>query len=386
MAQSPFSNPAVQVAMLGGGQLGKMVLAEARRMDIGLRVLDPSADAPCRLGAQTFVQGDFRDCDTVVQFAQGASAVAIEIETVNADALEILESQGIPCFPPSHVLRIIQNKIAQKNFYAAKGLPTSAYAEYRNVKDLKEAVASGAQSLPFVWKLGQGGYDGFGVQVVREDSDLATLQDGGCIAEALVDIATEIGVVVARNRQGESAAFPPVEMEFHPTANQVEFVVCPSHLTPGALDEAMALALRVSDAFETLGLLAVELFYTQQGEWLVNEVAPRPHNSGHLTIEGCATSQFEQLLRTLCDLPFGDTQLRQPAVMANIVGAEGFSGPVIYAGMDKALRVPGTSFHIYGKAQTRPFRKMGHLTAVGPSVDIARQRAADARDALVVKA
>ena len=167
MAQSPFSNPAVQVAMLGGGQLGKMVLAEARRMDIGLRVLDPSADAPCRLGAQTFVQRDFRDCDTVVQFAQGASAVAIEIEAVNADALEILESQGIPRFPPSHVLRIIQNKIAQKNFYAEKGLPTSAYAEYRNVKDLKEAVASGAQSLPFVWKLGQGGYDGFGVQVVR---------------------------------------------------------------------------------------------------------------------------------------------------------------------------------------------------------------------------
>ncbi len=385
-AESPFSNPHVQVALLGGGQLGKMVLAEARRMDISVRVLDPSSDAPCRLGAERFEVGSFQDYDTVVSFAQGASAVGIEIESVNADALETLEQQGIPCFPPSRVLRVIQDKVRQKEFYATQGLPTSDFTRYESLSALRSAVTSGQQSLPFVWKLGQGGYDGFGVSIVRTMDDLNTLSEGICIAESLVPIATEIGVVVARNSAGDVACFPPVEMEFHPVANQVEFVVCPASLPAESLAQAEALAVQVAEAFDTLGLLAVELFYTTDGHWLVNEVAPRPHNSGHLTIEGCSTSQFEQMLRAMCELPFGDTSLRQPAVMANIVGAEGFSGPVRYEGLDQALQTPGTAFHIYGKSQTRPFRKMGHLTAVGATVNEARARAAAARDALHVKA
>ena len=385
-AESPFSNPHVQVALLGGGQLGKMVLAEARRMDISVRVLDPSADAPCRLGAERFEVGSFQDYDTVVSFAQGASAVGIEIESVNADALETLEQQGIPCFPPSRVLRVIQDKVRQKEFYAAQGLPTSDFTRYESLSALRSAVTSGQQTLPFVWKLGQGGYDGFGVSIVRSMDDLNALSEGICIAESLVPIATEIGVVVARNSAGDVACFPPVEMEFHPVANQVEFVVCPASLPAESLAQAEALAVQVAEAFDTLGLLAVELFYTTDGHWLVNEVAPRPHNSGHLTIEGCSTSQFEQMLRAMCELPFGDTSLRQPAVMANIVGAEGFSGPVRYEGLGQALQTPGTAFHIYGKSQTRPFRKMGHLTAVGATVDEARARAAAARDALHVKA
>ncbi len=385
-ADSPFSNPSFQVALLGGGQLGKMVLAEARRMDISVRVLDPSPDAPCRLGAERFDIGSFQDYDTVVAFCQGASSVGIEIESVNADALETLEQQGIPCFPPSRVLRVIQDKVRQKEFYAAQGLPTSDFTRYESLSELQTAVAAGHQSLPFVWKLGQGGYDGFGVSIVRSQADLDTLSEGVCIAESLVPIATEIGVVVARNEAGETVCFPPVEMEFHPVANQVEFVVCPASLPVEVLKEAEGLAKRVAESFDTLGLLAVELFYTQSGEWLVNEVAPRPHNSGHLTIEGCSTSQFEQMLRAMCHLPFGDTRLLQPSVMANIVGAEGFSGPVVYEGLPQALQMPGTAFHIYGKSQTRPFRKMGHLTAVGANVDEARARAAAARDALQVKA
>lgn len=383
---SVFSNPNFEVALLGGGQLGKMVLAEARRMDIAVRVLDPSADAPCRLGAQQFSQGSFQDFDTVMAFAQGAQAVAIEIESVNADALEALEAQGIPCFPQSHVLRVIQNKVAQKQFYADHQLPTSDFQRFSALNDLKQAIHAGTLTFPFVWKLGQGGYDGFGVSVVRSADDLTRLSEGECIAEALVDIACEIGVVVARNAQGESQTFPAVEMEFHPTANQVEFVVCPSALPSDVIAQAEALAIQVSQAFNAHGLLAVELFYTASGTWLVNEVAPRPHNSGHLTIEACPTSQFEQLLRTMCGLPMGDSQLLKCAVMANIVGADGFSGPVRYEGLDVAMRTPGTAFHIYGKAQTRPFRKMGHLTSVGQTVDEARARAAAARDALKVRA
>ncbi|MDG1252390.1 MAG: 5-(carboxyamino)imidazole ribonucleotide synthase [Schleiferiaceae bacterium] len=383
---SIFSNPDFQIALLGGGQLGKMILSEARRMDIAVRVLDPSADAPCRLGAQHFVQGSFMDFDTVMAFAEGAQAVAIEIESVNADALEALEAKGVPCFPQSHVLRIIQNKVAQKQFYADHGLPTSDFQRFSTLKELTQAIDLGRLAFPFVWKLGQGGYDGFGVSVIRIADDLAGLSEGECIAETLVDIGCEIGVVVARNKIGESQSFPAVEMEFHPTANQVEFVVCPSALPPEAIAEAEALALRVSEAFNAFGLLAVELFYTKSGQWLVNEVAPRPHNSGHLTIEACSTSQFEQLLRCMCGLPMGDSKLLHPAVMANIVGAEGFSGPVRYDGLSDAMRTPGTAFHIYGKAQTRPFRKMGHLTSVGRSVDEARARAAAARDALQVRA
>ncbi|MFM1884518.1 MAG: hypothetical protein RL168_702 [Bacteroidota bacterium] len=355
-------------------------------MDISVRVLDPSSDAPCRLGAERFDIGSFQDYDTVVAFCQGASSVGIEIESVNADALEALEQQGIPCFPPSRVLRVIQDKVRQKEFYAKQGLPTSDFTRYESLDELRTAVLAGQQSLPFVWKLGQGGYDGFGVSIVRSQADLQTLSEGICIAESLVPISTEIGVVVARNAAGEIACFPPVEMEFHPVANQVEFVVCPASLPSEVLKEAEDLAIRVAKSFNTLGLLAVELFYTESGDWLVNEVAPRPHNSGHLTIEGCSTSQFEQMLRAMCGLPFGDTDLLQPSVMANIVGAEGYSGPVVYEGLAQAMKTPGTAFHIYGKSQTRPFRKMGHLTSVGSNVDEARARAAAARDALQVKA
>jgi 5-(carboxyamino)imidazole ribonucleotide synthase len=243
-------------------------------------------------------------------------------------------------------------------------------------------VAEGRWALPLVWKLAEGGYDGFGVSLVRRPEDLDNLPEQPCIAESLVDIAEEIGVIVARHPDGSMATFPPVAMEFHPSANQVEFVVCPAPLTAEALAEAEELARRAASALGILGLLAVELFYTRDGQWLINEVAPRPHNSGHLTIEGCETSQFEQLLRCATGLPLGSTALRQPTVMANVVGAEGHHGPVAYEGLEPALSVPGTRLHLYGKSETRPFRKLGHWTAVGKSLDEARSRAAAARNAL----
>lgn len=379
---SALANPDFEIALLGGGQLGKMFLAEALRMDVGVRALDPDAEAPCRWGVRRFQVGDFKDYATVMSFAQGAQAAVIEIETVNVDALADLEAAGVRCFPPASALRIIQNKGAQKDFWAAHGLPTSHYERFEGAAGLREAVDSGRWTLPLVWKLAQGGYDGFGVSVVRERSELDALPEQACVAETLVEIAEEIGVIVARHPDGSTVVFPPVAMEFHPVANQVEFVVCPAPLPAEALAEAEQLARRAATELGVLGLLAVEFFYTRDGRWLINEVAPRPHNSGHLSIEGCETSQFEQLLRCATGLPLGSTALRQPSVMANVVGAEGFRGPVAYEGLDQALAVPGAHLHLYGKTQTRPFRKLGHWTAVGSSVDEARSRAAAARDAL----
>ena len=302
---SPLANPNFEIALLGGGQLGKMLLAEALRMDVSVRALDPDPKAPCRLGLRRFEEGDFRDFDTVVRFARGAQSAVIEIETVNADALELLESEGVRCFPPSAALRIIQNKAAQKNFWLENGLPSSKFERFSGGASLRAAVAEGRWTLPLVWKLAEGGYDGFGVSVLRRPKDLEGLPEHPCVAEALVDIAEEIGVIVARHPDGSMATFPPVAMEFHPSANQVEFVVCPAPLPAEALAEAEKLARRAASALGILGLLAVELFYTRDGQWLINEVAPRPHNSGHLTIEGCETSQFEQLLRCATGLPLG---------------------------------------------------------------------------------
>ena len=379
---SPLANPNFEIALLGGGQLGKMLLAEALRMDVSVRALDPDPKAPCRLGLRRFEEGDFRDFDTVVRFARGAQSAVIEIETVNADALELLEAEGVRCFPPSAALRIIQNKAAQKTFWLENDLPSSKFERFSGGASLKAAVAEGRWALPLVWKLAEGGYDGFGVSLLRRPEDLDNLPEQPCIAESLVDIAEEIGVIVARHPDGSMATFPPVAMEFHPSANQVEFVVCPAPLPAEALAEAEELARRAASALGILGLLAVELFYTRDGQWLINEVAPRPHNSGHLTIEGCETSQFEQLLRCATGLPLGSTALRQPTVMANVVGSAGHHGPVAYEGLEHALAVPGTRLHLYGKSETRPFRKLGHWTAVGKSLDEARSRAAAARNAL----
>ena len=378
----PISNPNFEIALLGGGQLGKMFLAEARRLDVAVRTLDPDPEAPCRLGAHRFEVGDFRDRDTVLNFARGAQAAVIEIESVNAEALEILESEGIPCFPPARALRIIQDKVEQKAFYREQGLATSDFTIYDSSDALRLAVGQGKQSLPCVWKLGQGGYDGFGVKVLRNREDLNDLPDGRCVAEALVDIDKEIGVVVARGLDGNTENFPPVEMEFHPTANQVEYVVCPASISDKQQEEASQLARQCAEAYDIYGLLAVELFLTRSGEWLINEVAPRPHNSGHLTIEGCNVSQFEQLLRMAAQLPMATPTARGASVMANIVGAEGFSGEVHYQGLEQAARVPEAHIHIYGKAKTRPFRKLGHVTAIGEQVDDTRRRAAQVRDAI----
>ena len=370
-----LSNKNFNIALLGGGQLGKMFLAEGRRLDININVLDPNADAPSRLSANYFQVGDFKDYDTVLEFCSGMNAVVIEIESVNVDALQTLEKNGIPCFPPSDVLNIIQNKAKQKRFFRKKKFPTSNFESFSNLKALKEAIKNGQQKFPFVWKISEGGYDGFGVKIVKTEKDISKLDDGPCITESFVDIDKEIGVVVTRSLDGDISAFPPVEMEFHSNANQVEFVICPTEISDDLSKSCTEIALSVAESIGTFGLLAVELFILKSGEILLNEMAPRPHNSGHLTIEACNISQFEQLLRCACQLPIGKIELLSPAVMANIVGAENHNGPVEFIGLDKALSIPQTTLHLYGKSQTRPFRKMGHVTSTGKSVHEARERA-----------
>lgn len=381
-----ISQPDQFIALLGGGQLGKMLLAEARRMDLSVHSMDPDHMAPCRLGSHRFVQGDFTDYHQVMDFSQGATAVVIEIESVNVKALEDLEAQGIPTFPSAKALRLIQNKIKQKTFYRDQGIPTSDFQVHANHASLQSAIAEYQLTMPFVWKLAEGGYDGFGVAMINKASDMDDLPDLPCITEAAVEIDKEIAVVIVRDRHGNTEAFPPVEMAFHPTANQVEFVVCPTSLSDQANQQAVQLAKQCAEAFNSPGLLAVELFLTKSGDWLVNEVAPRPHNSGHLTIEACPSSQFEQLLRVAFDLPMGSCALQSAAAMANLVGAANHQGDVMYQGLDQALVVPGSSIHIYGKSQTRPFRKMGHVTATGKDPKQAMQRAAAVRDAISVEA
>ena len=372
------------LGILGGGQLGKMLLTETLKYDIRTIVLDPSAEAPARFGCHAFFQGDLMDYDTVYQFGKQANLVTFEIENVNVDALERLESEGIKVYPTPKSLRIIQDKGAQKAFYKAHGIPTAPFEPFPSPALLATAVAEGRWTYPFVWKSTRFGYDGNGVKIVRNPQDLHALPEGPCIAELCADIDKELAVIVARSPKGEVATYPVVEMEFHPEANQVEYVLCPARIAETISDQARKIALQVAEAFGSIGLLAVELFLTKEGEIWVNEVAPRPHNSGHYSIEASYTSQFEQHLRAILDLPLGSTESKVAGVMVNLVGAEGYAGDVIYEHIEDVLSLQGVTPHIYGKRQTRPFRKMGHITITHPDIEQARSLAQKVKETIKV--
>ena len=372
------------LGILGGGQLGKMLLTETLKYDIRTIVLDPSAEAPARFGCHTFFQGDLMDYDTVYQFGKQADLVTFEIENVNVDALERLESEGIKVYPTPKSLRIIQDKGAQKAFYKAHEIPTAPFEPFPSPALLATAVAEGRWTYPFVWKSTRFGYDGNGVKIVRSSQDLHSLPQGPCIAEQCAQIDKELAVIVARSPKGEVATYPVVEMEFHPEANQVEYVLCPARIAETISDQARKIALQVAEAFGSIGLLAVELFLTKEGEIWVNEVAPRPHNSGHYSIEASYTSQFEQHLRAILNLPLGSTESKVAGVMVNLVGAEGYAGDVIYEHIEDVLSLQGVTPHIYGKRQTRPFRKMGHITITHPNIEQARSLAQKVKETIKV--
>ena len=362
-----------KLGILGGGQLGKMLLQETRKFDIQTYVLDPSEEAPSRFACNHFEQGSLQDFDTVYSFGQHVDVLTFEIETINVEALEKLESEGVKVYPSPQTLRVIQDKGKQKNFYAEKGIPTSPFSVYNDLKTLKKDLKTGKISLPFVWKSTQGGYDGKGVKIVKNENDLDQLPDTACLAENLIPFKNELAVIVVRNPNGAVKTYPVVEMEFHPEANQVEYVICPARIPDAVAEKARKVAQKVSDAFEHVGLLAVELFQTEDDEILVNEVAPRPHNSGHYSIEGSFTSQFENHLRAILNLPLGNTESKVGAVMVNLVGAENHEGPVNYKNIADILEMDGVTPHIYGKKLTRPFRKMGHVTIVNKDLGEARK-------------
>ncbi|MEJ6623170.1 MAG: 5-(carboxyamino)imidazole ribonucleotide synthase [Flavobacteriaceae bacterium] len=372
------------LGILGGGQLGKMLLQETRKWDIKTKVLDPSADAPARIATDHFTQGNLLDYQTVLNFAKGVDLLTIEIENVNIEALETLEKQGVKVYPSSKTLKIISNKATQKLFYTDQQIPTAAFSRFAYNSEISESITNGGLSFPFVWKSAQFGYDGQGVKVVRQESDLAELPNVACIAETLIAFEKELAVIVCRNPSGAVVHYPVVEMEFHPEANQVEYVLCPARLDPLTTEKAIAVALKTSEAYNHVGLLAVEMFLTKEGDILVNEVAPRPHNSGHYSIEASLTNQYEQHLRAILDLPLGDTSSKVAAVMVNLVGTEGHSGSVIYKNMEHILALEGVTPHLYGKKETRPFRKMGHVTIVNQSMEKARALAEEVKNSIAV--
>ncbi len=373
-----------KLGILGGGQLGKMLLTETRKFDIQTLVLDSSEEAPSRFGCNAFYRGTLLDYDTVYQFGKMVNLLTIEIENVNLDALDALEKEGLPIFPSPKTLRLIQNKGRQKDFYVENEIPTSPHQRFVDLNALKKAVTSSEVEMPFVWKCAQFGYDGNGVKIVRSAIDLVGLPEVECIAEEMVPFKNELAVIVARSVSGEVKTYPVVEMEFHPEANQVEYVICPARIDSTVAQKATEIALKVSEAFNHIGLLAVEMFQTEDDEILVNEVAPRPHNSGHYSIEASYTSQFENHLRAILNLPLGTTDSKVAGIMVNLVGEEGYSGPVIYENIEKIMAIEGVTPHIYGKRETRPFRKMGHVTIVNENMTEARKVAEEVKNSIRV--
>ncbi len=357
-----------KLGVLGGGQLGRMLLTEIQKFDIYTSILDGAKNAPCAKICNEFIQGDLMDYQAVYDFGKKADLLTIEIEHVNIDALFDLEKEGLTVYPQPSILQIIQHKGRQKDFFVKNKIPTANYNRFSSIEDITNDI-----SFPFVWKTAQFGYDGTGVKVVRSALDLNNLPDVDCIVEDLIPFKNELAVIVARNADGETKTYPVVEMEFHPTANQVEYVICPARIDSAIAKKAQKIALKVADSFQFIGLLAVEMFQTENDEILVNEVAPRTHNSGHYSIEASYTNQFEQHLRAILNLPLGNPESKVAGIMVNLVGEEGYSGEVIYKNMEDILKIDGVTPHIYGKKETRPFRKMGHVTIVDHDMDKARK-------------
>ena len=364
-----FFSSDFKLGILGGGQLGKMLLYDAKRYDLHTKVMDSNKDAPCNKIADDFIVGDITDYDDVINFGNSVDLITVEIENVNTDALEFLEKSGKKVYPSPKNLRIIQNKSDQKNFYSKNNLPTSRFKNYSNIEELKRNFLHDNFEFPFVWKSSRFGYDGKGVKIIKNIEDLDFSYDHQCLIEEKVSIKKELSVIVSRNTDGEIKCFPVVEMEFNEKSNLVEYVMCPANISKQTEENAIIIASEIAKKFEMVGLLAVELFVTNEDEILINEVAPRPHNSGHHTIECCVTSQFDQHIRSILNLPLGETGILIPGIMVNLVGENMEEGNVNYKNINDIFDIPGVYIHIYGKKKSRLNRKMGHITIVNKDIN-----------------
>ena len=370
-----------KLGVLGGGQLGRMLIQEAINYNLQVDIIDPDSNAPCKSLAHSFTQGSLTDYDTVMAFGRQCDLVTIEIENVNTEALAQLEKEGVTVYPQAQIIALIKNKVDQKLFYRENSIPT---APFEIVND-KQDVAKTNLKLPFVNKLATEGYDGRGVQVIRNEADFDKAFDTNGLVEEFVDFDKEISVILARNQQGEIKTFPTVELQFHPEHNLVEFLSTPADISEEIDAKAKEVAIEVITKLEMVGLLAVEMFVTNDGRVLVNEIAPRTHNSGHQTIESCTTSQFDQHLRAILGLPLGDTSLVIPAMMVNLLGEHGHTGPARYEGLEEIVALKGVYVHLYGKAITKPFRKMGHVTITGLGKESLVEKAKFVKETLKVK-
>lgn len=370
----------LRVGILGGGQLGRMLIQSGIDFNIPFSVLDPDPNAPCAAIAD-FSVGKLTDFDRVVEFGQKCDIITIEIENVNTSALKELVRQGKKVYPQPEVIELIQDKRVQKTFYKDNRIPTADFILTAG----KDDVIKNASFLPAVNKLGREGYDGRGVQILRSEKDLKNAFDAPGLLEELIDFDKEISVIVARNPAGEIKTFPVVEMVFHPVHNLVEYLFAPAQISAEIAMKAEKIAIDVITKLNMVGLLAVEMFVTKNGDVLVNEIAPRPHNSGHQTIEGNVTSQYEQHLRSILNLPLGDTTLMTPSAMVNLLGEAGHTGDAIYEGFQEVLSVSGVHVHLYGKVSTKPFRKMGHVTILDQDMESLKRKATFVRETLKVK-
>ena len=363
-----FFSSKFKIGILGGGQLGKMLLFDSKRYDLHTKVMDQNNKAPCSNIADEFIVGNLNDYDDVINFGKLVDIITIEIENVNTDALEYLEKIGKKVYPPSKAIKIIQNKCEQKIFYKLNNLPTSAFTNYSNLANLKEDLEKGSLKFPFVWKSAKFGYDGKGVKIIDNYNDLKSINDSPCLVEEKVSIKKEISVIVSRNVDGKMKCFPAVEMEFNDNSNLVEYVMCPANISEEITTHAYEIAQKISQKLEIVGLLAVELFISNDDKILINEVAPRPHNSGHHTIECCITSQFDQHIRSILNLNPGKTDIKIPGIMVNLVGENKIEGDAIYKNINHIFDFPGVNIHIYGKKKSRLNRKMGHITIVNKEI------------------
>lgn len=373
----------LKMGVIAGGQLGKMLIQEASKWDITTYVLDPDEGCSARNVTSVYIKGDFTDFDTVYEFGKLVDILTFELENVNIEALQKLKSEGLKIVPDPDILALIQDKGLQKEFYEKHAMPTSPFVCCENEEEIADAIQIGKLAYPFVQKLRKGGYDGHGVSLIDSSED--TLLDGTSMIEQKVDIDKEIAVIAARNSAGEVRCFPAVEMTFNDQTNLVEEIFCPANITLEQAKTAETLSIDIIEKLDMVGLLAIEFFIDKQGQILINEVAPRPHNSGHHTIDSVVTSQLEQLLRAILDLPLGSTELTSASVMLNLLGEPGYEGPVYYEGFSECLAIDGVKIHLYGKKSTRPSRKMGHVTVLSNSVENAFKKANKVKNIIKVK-
>jgi 5-(carboxyamino)imidazole ribonucleotide synthase len=372
------------IGILGGGQLGKMILDISNRWDLKVFVLDPNKDCPSSKLCSKFFKGDLMDYDTVVEFGKNVDLISIEIENVNVEALKFLESQGKKVYPQPGVIEIIQDKSKQKAFYTKNEIPTSPFKSCDGIEEVKTLIMKGDISFPFIWKASKMGYDGYGVNKISNNKDLEKLADCHCIIEDVISIKKELSVMVSSRESGEIVNYPSVEMEFNKISNQLEYILSPAQISNELKIKAEKLAVIVAEKFKISGIIAVEMFLTADNELLVNEVAPRPHNSYHFSIEGSYTSQFEQFLRAILDLPLGSTNILMNSVMVNLVGEKDSKGVVVYKNFDQIIGIEGVNPHIYGKVETKPNRKMGHVTIVNKDINAAKALAKKIKETIII--